>query len=111
MCYNSDMIEKLAERVRQLREARNWTLGQLAAYSGVSKAQISRIESRQRRNPSADTLMNLAQALGTTTDYLLGLTDDPRKPAEHDYKAVAEGVNNLIEKATEIKRRLQGDHE
>ena len=53
--------------------------------------------------------MNLAKALGTTTDYLLGLTDDPRRPAEQDYKAVADGINNLIDKATEIKRHLKGE--
>ncbi len=44
MCYNSSMIEKLAERVRQLREARDWTQGQLATCGGVSRAQISRID-------------------------------------------------------------------
>jgi len=53
-------------------------------------------------------LARLAKALDTTTDYLLGLTDDPRRPAERDYKAVADGIDNLIGKATEIKRHLQG---
>jgi transcriptional regulator with XRE-family HTH domain len=102
------MVEKLAERVRQLREAKDWSQGRLATYSGVSRAQISRIESGQRR-PSAEVLMKLAKALDTTTDYLLGLTDDPRKPAERDYETVAEGINNLIDKAAEIKRHLKGE--
>ncbi len=99
----------LADRVRQLREEKGWSQGQLTTYSGVSKGQVSKIEKGDRKYPSASVIMKLAKALDTTTDYLLGLTDDPRRPTEQDYKAVADGLDNLIEKATEIKRRLQGE--
>lgn len=44
-----------------------------------------------------------------STDYLLDLTDDPRRPAEQGYKAVADGIDDLIERAAAIKRHLQGE--
>jgi transcriptional regulator with XRE-family HTH domain len=99
----------LADRLRQLREEKGWSQGQLTTYSGVSKGQVSKIEKGDRKYPSAPVIMKLAKALDTTTDYLLGLTDDPRRPAERDYETVAEGINNLIDKAAEIRRHLKGE--
>jgi len=101
----------LADRVRQLREEKGWSQGQLTTYSGVSKGQVSKIEKGSRKYPSASVIMKLAQALDTTTDYLLGLTDDPRRPAERDYKAIAEGIDTLTEKIAEMKRHLKGEGE
>lgn len=39
-----DPSARIAARVRIEREARDWTLEQLAARSGVSRAMISKIE-------------------------------------------------------------------
>ena len=99
----------LGERLRKLRRQRKLTQGQLSTYSQVSQPTISQLESGQIQDITGEMLARLAQALDTTTDYLLGLTDDPRRPAEQDYKAVADGINNLIDKATEIKRHLKGE--
>jgi len=41
-------------------------------------------------------------------DYLLGLTNDPRRPAKRDNEAVADGIDDLTERAIGVKRRLQG---
>jgi len=50
----------------------------LAVYAGSSASYLSEIESGKRTNVGAEILTRLAEALDTTTDYLLGLTDDPR---------------------------------
>jgi transcriptional regulator with XRE-family HTH domain len=81
----------------------------LSAYSHVSQPTISQLESGGIQDITGEMLSRLAKALDTTTDYLLGLTDDPRRPDERDYETVAEGINNLIDKAAEIRRHLKGE--
>jgi len=55
---------------------------QLAIMIGGSQSQISRYESGQD-NPSTEVLIGLADALDTTTDYLLDRTDEPGRPIFH----------------------------
>lgn len=71
----------LPERMRRLREDLGWTQTDLARTltergSGVNQAHISKIENGQRQ-PSLELLHQLAAVLETTTDYLLGLSDNP----------------------------------
>ena len=66
------------ERLRALREARGLRQATLARLAGVSPALISRMEDGSRPRAAGPVLERLAVALGTSTDYLLGLTDDPR---------------------------------
>jgi repressor LexA len=49
--------------LRSTREARKLTINQLALYSKVSAALISRIENGQRSTPKPDTLRKLSDAL------------------------------------------------
>jgi len=61
------------------REARNWTLEQLAARSGVSRAMISKIE-RCEASPTAVILIRLAGAFDLTLGQLLARAEEPRGP-------------------------------
>ena len=61
-------------RMRQLREDRGLTRHELAMLTGEREDNIKRWETTPRE-PRAHTLANLAQSLQTSTDYLLGLTD------------------------------------
>jgi len=64
-------VEDVARRrLRSLREARGWTLDDLAHRSNISASTISRIETGHRRL-AVDQLADLARALGTTVDELL----------------------------------------
>ncbi len=63
-------------KIRELRQARGWTQGTLAAFSGMSISQISLIESG-KRNPSAKSLLTIADALGVSIGELLG--ESPRR--------------------------------
>ena len=50
----------------------------LSIASSVSARHIWRLEAGQRPNVATVTLARIAQALDTTLEYLLGLTDDAR---------------------------------
>lgn len=60
----------LGNRVRRLRRMLDLTQFELEARIGATQGRVSRIE-RGCTNPSARVVSALAQALGTTTDYLL----------------------------------------
>nr|WP_314075819.1 XRE family transcriptional regulator [uncultured Roseococcus sp.] len=60
----------LAGRIRLEREARGWSLAELAAASGVSRAMISKVE-RAEASPTAALLGRLSGALGLTVSALL----------------------------------------
>ncbi|WGD31990.1 XRE family transcriptional regulator [Ancylobacter sp. WKF20] len=65
-----DTTHRLAHRLRLEREARGWSLADLAARSGVGKATISKIE-REEMSPTAATLVRLAAAFDLTLAGLL----------------------------------------
>lgn len=74
---NQDNMAIETERLRQARERLGLTQRQLAHLSGLGEQQIHRYESG-KSDASSDGLKAIAQQLHVTTDYLLGLSDDPR---------------------------------
>ena len=60
----------LAARLRAEREARGWSLADLAGFSGVSRAMISKVE-RAEASPTAALLGRLSGAFGMTVSALL----------------------------------------
>lgn len=60
---------RLAARLRAEREARGWTLADLAARSGVSRAMASKVE-RNEASPTAALLGRLSAAFGLTLSQL-----------------------------------------
>lgn len=63
------MEGRLAARLRAEREARGWTLADLAARSGVSRAMVSKVE-RGEASPTAALLGRLSAAFGLTLSQL-----------------------------------------
>lgn len=64
------------KRIRELRKEKNITMKQLGEVIGVAESTISLYENGKRQ-PDNDTLQKLADYFCTTTDYLLGRTDEP----------------------------------
>ncbi len=54
---------QVSERVKALRQQRNWSLEDLAASSGVSRSMLSQIE-RNQANPTLAVTCKIAQAFG-----------------------------------------------
>jgi len=65
------------QRLRHLREDHDLNQLTVAAELHVSQTTYSRYESGTLDIPTA-SLIVLAKFYGTSVDYLLGLTDDPR---------------------------------
>jgi transcriptional regulator with XRE-family HTH domain len=64
----------LRERVRQRREERAWSQGELAERIGAGPAQISRYENG-KITPSADAVIRLAELCGTDRELVLSFID------------------------------------
>lgn len=60
----------LGERLRLLREERDWTQRQAADIFGITSGALSNYE-RDKRSPDIYTLKKIADVYGTSVDYLL----------------------------------------
>jgi len=56
-------MERVGDKVRKFREARGWTIKELAERADLTPNGVSRIELHYR-SPGADTVVKLADALG-----------------------------------------------
>lgn len=66
----------LGERLKRLRKMRGFTANQVAEMVGIARSTYAGYES-DHRQPPLETLQRLASVLNTSTDYLIGLTDNP----------------------------------
>ena len=71
-----DEMNLVGERLYHLRKARQLSQKQLGEEGGLSHKAISTIESGTR-GTTIEKLVLLAKYFRVSTDYLLGLTDDP----------------------------------
>lgn len=67
---DTDIDQRLAARLAALRQQAGWSLEQLAARSGISRATLSRVE-RAETSPTAALLGKLCTAHGHTMSRLL----------------------------------------
>lgn len=72
--------QKIAQRVRDLRLAKNLSLEKIAEKSGVSRSMISLIE-RGESSPTAVVLDKIAAALGVALASLFADSDEAAEPA------------------------------
>jgi transcriptional regulator with XRE-family HTH domain len=63
----------LGDRIKEQREKRHLTQMELAVKAGVNQALISRLESKVSASTNSEVLKRLAEALGCTTDWLVGM--------------------------------------
>lgn len=64
-------------RLKDLREDHDYSQQFVAAYLGMKQPQYSRYE-RGLRDVPTDVLIRLAKLYGTSTDYILNLTNNPK---------------------------------
>ena len=70
-------------RLKLLREERKLTQTEVAAFLGVGRNTLSRYETGERA-PDTDTVARLAGYFDVTTDYLLGLSNERKRPDDGD---------------------------
>lgn len=78
--FRGDLLT-VHERIKELAKERDITLAVLCRKIGVSRTYFSKASARDR-SFSADRLKQIADALNTTAEYLLGETDQKEKPAD-----------------------------
>jgi transcriptional regulator with XRE-family HTH domain/catechol 2,3-dioxygenase-like lactoylglutathione lyase family enzyme len=64
----SYQLERMAERLREMRAQRGLTLKEVAAQSSISVAHLSQVE-RGETVPSVPTLLAISSSLGVSPDY------------------------------------------
>lgn len=75
MTQDHSLEEAARRRLRSLRQARGWSLDDLAERTHFSASTLSRLESGQRR-VAIDHLVTLARVLGSTVEELVAVDDD-----------------------------------
>ena len=70
------MVIELYEHIRSLREDQDLSQKEIAAILGMSQTGYSKYETGENDIPT-QILIKLAEYYNTTTDYLLGRTDEP----------------------------------
>ena len=78
--FGREHLRSLGRRLRELREARSWSLKRLSSESGVSIAAIQKIESGET-NPNLLTVLSIA--------------DDSQAGAEHAGNASKTTLNSV----------------
>jgi len=77
-------MTQLGHRILSLRKQKNWSQSELAKMVGITYSQIGRYETKGAQ-PSAEVLKKIADALDTTTDYLMhGDKDEKARAALKD---------------------------
>jgi transcriptional regulator with XRE-family HTH domain len=65
-----------ADRLKEIRELRRLSQRELAARCSMGEKQIWRYENEES-NPTSDHVVRIARELDVSSDYLLGLADEP----------------------------------
>ena len=62
----------LSNKIKELRKEKGYTFAKLSELSGISTGRLSDLSTGKRNNPTMDTLIKLADALGVSLDELVG---------------------------------------
>lgn len=95
---------KFSDRLKQIRESRQMTQQELAAKTGMIQSAIAHFEG-DRRKPSFQNIRILSQALGISSDYLMGTAEggmtafrNEEKLSEKDREYIQGFIDVMINK-------------
>ena len=69
----------LGDRLKQRRQRLGLTQEELARRANIPRPRITELETNSRTVVSSEVLRRLAQALGCTTDFLVGMYDESER--------------------------------
>ena len=88
---------EIKERIRMLMESKHLSQKELANLSGITEVSMSKYLSGER-TPRIDVVVNIANALGVTTDELIGNDIEDDKMGFIRLKTVlARGMESMSE--------------
>ena len=88
-------MKGLGSRITEALKRQNMQQKELAMRIGITEAALSRYISEER-DPKPETLANIATALHTTSDYLLGIERDEFDPPRIR-RMIARNASSLTE--------------
>ena len=94
-----EKMEKFVERLKELLEREKMTQKELAVDIGITEAALSRYMNGSRI-PRGENLCNMATALRTTPDYLLGISDNETFNKELTFNEMANVLGRNSKKYT-----------
>ena len=68
-----DQLDELLKELKAAREAKGLSLADLADRTGMDRSALSKLETGQRANPTVETLLRYAEAVGKR--LVVSLTD------------------------------------
>lgn len=68
-----DQLDELLLQLKAAREAKGLSLAELTALTGMDRSALSKLETGQRANPTVETLVRYAEAVGKR--LVVSLTD------------------------------------
>jgi DNA-binding XRE family transcriptional regulator len=68
-----DQLQELLDQLKAAREAKGLSLADLTDLTGMDRSALSKLETGQRANPTVDTLIRYANAVGKRV--VVGLRD------------------------------------
>ena len=98
-------IDTIGQRIKHLREAKSMSQYKLGQLIGSSDTYIAQVESGLVKAPGGEKLVKFAEALETTTDYLLTGKILKIEEITKESQALAD-LSNIKETITEIEERL-----
>jgi len=104
----------VGSRIKSLRQQKGWSQVQLVIQATpympdgqpFDRSTLSMLENGERR-PGTHIVVALARALGVTSDYILGLADDPSPSAAPAYPVPAWDVAPLVDRLNALPDELR----
>jgi len=103
MNHNTITMAGFGKRLKAEREKNKLSKVDLSRKIGIHYSQIGRYE-RDQASPSADVLKNLANELGTTTDFLMNGTKSDMAEEKIKDKKLIHQFNRISELAKEEQK-------
>jgi DNA-binding phage protein len=70
-----DQLQELLAQLKAARESKRMSLADVTEQTGMDRSALSKLETGQRANPTVDTLVRYAEAVGKR--LVVSLTDAP----------------------------------
>lgn len=96
-------MKHLGENIKRIRRTVGISQQELADMSGVSKAQISRLENGEQNNPQINTVVSIASNLGVSIEEIIyGEKSESFSYLEKTLKELPEEDQNSIKKLIKV---------
>ncbi len=95
--YIKQVISGIGSRIRRCRLALGISKARLASKAGLTRPTITYYENRNV-SPTLRSLKKLADALGVSVDYLVGLEKDPKHSGDFKIRLLFKDINELNER-------------